>query len=243
MIQINLLPDIKKEFIRAQKARNDIISICIFIIIGCVALLGLLFFYINAVQRGQDWLVSKSISDTHKDLKKVDELEKYLTVQSQLSALPSLHEQKSIYSRMFAYLPVLNPAPPNNVGIGKLYIDESNTSVTLTGSATNFPAVNVFKNSLENASLTYKQSAGQAGDSEEVKEKLFSEVLTSEVGISQADTGGRVVRFTITMTYNPMAFSNTVTDAAAQVPVLNATNSVQQSPGLFSGNVEEKPEE
>lgn len=235
MIQLNLLPDVKREYIEAQRSRNTAITICIMVMLGSLAVIALLFVYLNVIQRGQNFLVDRSIDENSAKLQKVEEIDKYLTVQNQLIALPDLHNAKTVYSRLFAYLPVLNPAPPNNVALSKVTIDEEMKTISIEGSAANFAAVNTFKNTLDNAKLQYRSAI--EGDNETKEEAIFSNITTSEVGISEAERGASVVRFKASLSYSEQAFANTITDAIIKVPSLNATNSVQHSPGkIFGGN-------
>ena len=115
MIQLNLLPDLKKDFIKSQKTKGLVISISIIITICSFGLSALLFVYVNFLQQVQINLVTDSIEEKETKLESITDIDKYLTIQAQLSALPELHNGKGSYDRLFDYLSVINPGSPNNV--------------------------------------------------------------------------------------------------------------------------------
>lgn len=235
MIQLNLLPDVKKEFLKAQRTRNVVISgsiVTMIVAAGIVALLGV---FVYGVQLGDGILVDNAIKDKSAQLKKVDELDKYLTIQAQLAALPTLHDSKPIYSRFFDFLPKLNPAAPNNIKISKAVISTADGTIIIEGSGSNYAAVNTFQDTLKNAEVTYA-----IDDGESVTEKLFDEVTVGQVGLSESSGGQRVVTFNVTLTYNQYAFNATAVNLNVTVPSLETTDSAQEAPrGLFGNNPEQ----
>src|SRR5689334_10754914 len=110
MIQLNLLPDLKKEFIRAQKNKSLVISSSILVTLGALGLSALLFVYVTFAQQVQISLVTDDISKKADELSKVKDINKYLTIQNQLSSIGQLHNDKGIYSRLFDFFNVLNPS-------------------------------------------------------------------------------------------------------------------------------------
>ncbi|MCA9330144.1 hypothetical protein KDA11_05830, partial [Candidatus Saccharibacteria bacterium] len=123
MIELNLLPDVKQEFVRSQRLSR---KITIIMIITSIAAIGVVIFFaftVYVVQAATNGLLDGSIKDRAEKLQKTDNLARNLTIQNQLKTLPELHDQKQIYSRLFTYLPILNPAQPNTVKISKLDIN------------------------------------------------------------------------------------------------------------------------
>lgn len=228
MIQLNLLPDIKKEFINAQKTRALVMSSSILVTIVAVGLAVLMFVYVTFLQQLQITLATNDIKDKEKQLNSVQDLSKYLTVQNQLAALPELHANKGIYSRLLSFLPVLNPNAPNNVTLTKLQLVSLDKQVNFTGSTASFESLNVFVDTLRNAEVTYKDSSSQ-----QQKSKMFETVTVQSSNIDKLN-GKSSVSFTVIAQYVEPAFDAHNTDVTASVPNIKTSQSVTESPKLFS---------
>jgi hypothetical protein len=234
MIQLNLLPDLKKEYIKAQKTKSFVISTSILVTIGAVGLSVLLFIYVTFVQQLQINLATDDIKRKETELKGIQDVDKYLTVQAQLAALPDLHNGKGSYDRLFSFLNVLNPSAPNNINLSNLQLESETRTMTLTGTTGNFETLNVFVDTLKNAEASYK--AG--GEGEAITEKMFEQALIMSSGFSRVD-GKNLVSFTIKTVYAPSMFDVQNTDVTAKVPSITTTQSVTQSPQagqLFNSN-------
>ena len=230
MIQLNLLPDLKKAFLHAQRARNRVIG---FAILGCVIAVGataLAAFYVYAVQTVQINLVNGDIKKKTSDLQNTKDIDKYLTIQNQLAALPDLHGKKNVYSRFFGFLPVLNPGAPNNVTLTNFEVGDTDTLITFIGKAPTFESLNVFKDTLAHATVTYQLS----GSSDKTTENLLSDVTVESSGLGQ-DGANKVVSFTIKAHYNQAALKVGSTSVAVSVP--NIQTSANQTPSVvFEGS-------
>jgi hypothetical protein len=225
MIQLNLLPDLKKEFINAQKAKGAVISMSILVTLGALGLSALLFVYVTFVQQLQINLASENIKRELQELKNVQDVDKYLTIQNQLKSLPDLHSTKGINSRLFSFLGVLNPSAPNNVNLSSLQMVNPDKSIIFTGTTANFETLNVFVDTLKNAQVTYK--VGGQGDP--VSEKIFNLVLIQNSGLAKVGAQSSV-SFTVKGIFRESVFSASNTDVVASVPNITTTPSVTQSP-------------
>ncbi len=230
MIELNLLPDVKQEFVHAQRLRRKIISIMILLIIISVGVVALIAFNLYVVQSVHERIVDGDIKNHTKQLKEQDNLTRDLTVQNQLAALSDLHKDKSIYSRLFDYLLVLNPKAPNNIKISQLKVDSETTTITIDGSAMNYKAVGVFKDTLENATLTTSQGS---------ENKVFTDVQLSDVGLGQNSFGANITTFKFILTYSDEAFARDTQNATVRVPDKNTTPSSQDSSVFGNANREE----
>jgi hypothetical protein len=234
MIQLNLLPDLKKEYIKAQKTKSFVISTSILVTIGAVGLSALLFIYVTFVQQLQINLATDDIKRKETELKAITDVDKYLTVQAQLAALPDLHNGKGSYDRLFNFLNVLNPSAPNNINLSTLQLESEARTMILTGTTGNFETLNVFADTLKNAEISYK--VGGQGDA--ITEKMFEQTLIMSSGFSRVE-GKNLVSFTIKTVYTPAVFNVQNTDVTAKVPSITTTQSVTQSPQagqLFNSN-------
>lgn len=228
MIQLNLLPDIKKEYINAQKTRALVMSSSILVTIVAVGLAVLMFIYVTFLQQLQITLATNDIKEKEKQVNSVTDLSKYLTIQNQLAALPELHANKGVYSRLLSFLPVLNPNAPNNVTLTKLQLVALDKQVNFTGSTASFESLNVFVDTLRNAEVSYKDQS-----SEQQKSKMFESVMVQSSNIDKLN-GKSTVSFTVIAQYVEPAFDAHNTDVTASVPNIKTSQSVTESPKLFS---------
>jgi len=115
MIEINLIPDVKQELIRAQRIRSNVIAGSVFIGIVSIAVVTLLAVYVFTVQAVRSGLADASIKQGSNELANVEDLSKTLTIQNQLTKISALNENKKIDSRIFDLLTAIIPPAPNNV--------------------------------------------------------------------------------------------------------------------------------
>lgn len=231
MIQLNLLPDLKKEFIKSQKTKGVVISASILVTIGAVGLSVLLFVYVTFLQQLQINLATDDIKQKESQLSSVTDVNKYLTIQAQLAALPDLHNGKGSYSRLFDFLGIVNPGPPNNASLSNLQLSTLEKTITVSGTTASFETLNVFVDTLKHAEITYKKN----GQGETITEKMFTQALVQTSGLAHVGANN-VVSFSIKTVYNPSVFDVQNTNVTAKVPNITTTQSITQSPQqLFNG--------
>jgi Tfp pilus assembly protein PilN len=229
MIQLNLLPDIKKEFINAQKTRALVMSASIVVTLVAVGLSVLFFVYVTFLQQLQITLATNDIKSKEQQLSNVQDLSKYLTIQNQLAALPDLHAGKGVYSRLLNFLPVLSPNSPSNISLTRLQLAGADEQITFTGMTGSFESLNVFVDTLQNAQATYKDS-----DSQQQTTKMFKSVIVQNSAIDKSNGKSGVV-FTVLAGYVDAVFDAHNTDMTASVPNIKTSQSVTGSPKLFNG--------
>lgn len=225
MIQLNLLPDLKKEFIKAQKSKSVIIGASIMVTLGAIGISALLFVYVTFVQQVQINWATDEINKKSNELKNIPDINKYLTIQNQLGKLPELHEGKGAYSRLFGFMNILNPAAPNNVSLASLQLVTEETSIIFTGNTTNFETFNIFVDTLKNAEISYKEN----GAAEAKTEKMFDVVMVQSSGLSKSGNQ-TVVAFTVQAAYKESVFDVRNTEATVKVPNITTTGSVTEAP-------------
>lgn len=237
MVELNLLPDIKKEFLRAQRTRNLVISGAIMtsIIAG-----GFVVILASTVYVGQQAIkkkLSDDITTSQRNLEAKPEINKYLAIQGQLTAIDKVSSSRSQYARLLDFLPLLNPAPPSNVSLTNAMLTKADNSLVMDGEASTFEAVNNFRYTLENAKLQYKVG-GQPTET-----NLFSDVKIDRPAIATNEGGKTRASFKLTLTFAPEAFDMATTDIKISVPKLTTSNSDQNAPkeSLFNGGTTGEP--
>lgn len=212
MIQFNLLPDVKLEYVKAQRTKHTVISAAMIAAGSAFVIFLLLFLTVNVVQK-------KSMSDLNTDIKKYNtqlkntpDLDKILTIQSQLSTLPSLHAGKAAAGRTFTFIQQLTPA---NVTLSDFTADYSANTLTITGQSNNLDKVNTLVDTLKFTKYADKNVSGQTA---------FSSVVLSQ--FTRAASG---TTFTITLNYAPAIFDNAA-EVTLSVPNTISTRSVVEQP-------------
>lgn len=197
MAQFNLLPDVKLEFIKTRRQKHMITTMSILAMAVCVGLLLLSFIVANVVQKQMLNKANNDIKSRTKTLRDVKDINKVLTVQSQLNTLPGLHDKKQITSRVFDYLAQVTPA---QVSLNKLTVDHTLSTLSVSGVSPSIDIVRVYADTLKRTSFQVKGS--------DTSEKAFSEVVLSSFGKADA-TDATGTTFTLTMKFSPQLFSPT----------------------------------
>lgn len=209
MIEINLIPDVKLELLRAQRTRSAVISgsiITSFIAMGVVVLL---LVYIFGVQLARGLVLDDQITTKGDELSQVEDLSKILTIQNQLETISDLNDTKNMTSRMFAVVSAITPPEQNPVTFSQITISPASSStassktttaakggqVHLEGQTTGYDSMEVFKKIIENTIFTYTQ-----GDETQTA-KLASNINTSDMSYGEDADGKKVLRFTLTFDY------------------------------------------
>jgi Tfp pilus assembly protein PilN len=202
MIEINLVPDVKQELIKAQRVRSTVVSVAIFVAIASAGLVTLLAIYVYGVQTVRSAVADDSIQKGSAQLSSIEDLSKTLTIQNQLTKISSLHDKSKIDSRIFDVLSAIIPPAPNDVKISNLTIDASTGVITIEGQASNsYAAVELFRKTIEGAQVKFTTD----GNDQEVA--LASDVNTGDTSYGEDSSGAKVLRFTISFSYDDALFS------------------------------------
>jgi Tfp pilus assembly protein PilN len=207
MIEINLVPDVKQELIRARMVRSAVISGAIIAIIAAAALVVVLAIYVFGVQTVRNAVADASIKSGSDKLAKVDDLSKVLTIQNQLTKMSALNNDKKINSRVFDLLQAIIPPSPNEVQVSNLTVDATAGSITFEGQTPSYPSLEAFKKTIGAANVRFKNTDGKQTDV-----VLASSLSISNVSYGEDATGAKVLRFTVSFTYAPELFSPATTD-------------------------------
>ncbi len=227
MIEINLVPDVKQELIRAQRTRSAVITVAILIGIVAVAIVTLLAIYVFGVQAVRSGLSDTAIKQGSSKLAGVEDLSKTLTIQNQLTKITTLNSEKNIDSRLFDMLTAIIPPTPNDVQISTLSLDASTSTITLEGQAPNgFSATDVFKKTLGAAKVKFTNDQGD----QEVA--LASNISISNTSYGEDSSGQKVLRFTLSFEYAPDFFAPASKNAT--VLITNIGNATDSSLGIPS---------
>ena len=195
MIEINLLPNVKRELLKTRAMRNRVISISFLVggaSIAAVVVLALIFgsqIAAEAVQNGV-------IKDRNDKLMAVEDLNKVVTIQHQLTKINEQHSGKKINSRVFDVVTAVNPVAPNNVGFSDIKVNPESKTITLEGSAVNgYSALETLKKTI----LNTKVQTTDGDKSSEVS--LTKEIKDGDTSFGENSEGKKVLQFSFSFEY------------------------------------------
>jgi hypothetical protein len=232
MIQLNLLPDVKMEYIKAQRSRRLVTTVSVLASVGAIVLLGGLL-SVGALQKKHINDVNKDIVSSRKNLEKKPQINKILTVQNQLESLPGLHSTKPSASRMFEYL---NSVTPSDISLGSLDIDFINYEINITGSAPSLAGVNKYIDTLKFTTFTSEESSAEAPSAESSpgdKLPAFSNVVLTGFSLGTDTQQSSKATYIITLSYDPLIFDITKTVKLSVPNRITTRSAISQPTELF----------
>ncbi len=189
-IQLNLLPDVKAQYIKSERTRRTAIVISLIVIVASFGLVALMASVVYGAQKLALASSNKKIDQLSKELKSTKDIEKMLTVQSQLGTLDQLHNSKTVNSRLFAYLTQI---VPSNVQLSSVKVNLEDNTATLTGTTDSLQSNNVFVDTLKFTKYQLEGSQEQP--------QAFNDVVLTSFGRDEKGAS-----FTIDLSYDPALF-------------------------------------
>jgi len=216
MIQFNLLPEVKLEYIKTQRIKHFVVSISVLAAAASIAIFVVLVLTVDVWQKKTISDFSADIITTSNELRSTPDLNKVLTVQSQLGSLGTLHDTKPAVARLFGYL---SQVTPTTATISDITADFTANTLSINGNAPSLDAVNTFTDGLK---FTKYQVNGQ-GD----KASAFSNVVLSSFGRTNEGAS-----YTITLNFDAQIFSN-ANNIKLLVPNIVTTRSIIEQPSVL----------
>lgn len=218
MIQFNLLPDVKLEYLKAERTRQTVITASVIVTLVSLGIFAS-FMATNLYQKRHISDLSNTIASEKAKLEGKSQINKILTIQNQLQSLTALHDAKPAASKVFTYL---NQVTPDKiVSISSLTIDFTKGTLDVTGTADSLAAVNQYIDTLK---FTTYQVKG--GSSTGTASKAFTNVvMTSFSYTTPGASGGATAApasYTLDFSYDPTIFDNTK-DVTLNVPANTTT--------------------
>lgn len=204
MIQFNLLPDVKLQYIKARRTQHMMTLISLAVIAVSLVVFVLMFTTVNIVQKKSLSDLKDDIQTSSKKLKDTKDLNQILTIQNQLNTLGGLHNDKVVASRLFTFL---SQVTPEKASLNKLNVDFTANTLTVSGKAPSLDVVNTLTDTLK--ATTYLTSKAKESDT---PAKAFSSVVLSSFG---RDSTGAI--YTVTLNFDPIIFDN-ADDVTLTVP-------------------------
>lgn len=170
--EINLVPDIKDEFIKALKFRNLVFFICIVVASGSLIAI-LVFISISGGQQGIITAKKNTVDALYQKITDYRDLNDFLTIKDQLGNITAITENKTMASRTFGILSAIIPTGADYINISELSIDLSNANPTFnieaqanagTAPFIDYNILDSFKKSLQYIRYDYGDYIDKNGD-------------------------------------------------------------------------------
>ena len=195
MIEINLLPNVKRELLKTRAMRNRVISIS-FLVGGASIAAVVVLALILGSQIAAEAVQSGVIKDRNDKLMAVEDLNKVVTIQHQLTKINEQHSGKKINSRIFDVVTAVNPVAPNNVSFSDIKVNPESKTITLEGSAVNgYSALETLKKTI----LNTKVQTTDGDKSSEVS--LTKEIKNGDTSFGENSEGKKVLQFSFSFEY------------------------------------------
>lgn len=199
MAQLNLLPDVKLQYIHAKQRKRLVIGLSVGVSAFFLALFIFLLLFVRVGQKQHLKALDKDITQATAELKSKQDLDKILTIQNQLNSLPGLHDKKIISSRLVDYLA---QTTPTQATISDVTADFADNKLVIEGNADALSTVNKFADTLK---FTDYKTAGD--DSKQGK--AFSNVVLKNFSVGSTGRQGQGgVSYEIELSFDPIIFSN-----------------------------------
>lgn len=192
MIQFNLLPDVKQQYIRSQAIKRLVVTISFIAGVAALAILLLALSSVYIVQKKSIHDLGTIIRAKSASLKNTQNITEILTVQGQLNTLSTLHQQEPAASRLFGFLSQLTPTQAT---ISDLKVDYTQNTMTISGNAPGLDVVNTFIDGLKFTTYTVQGST--------TPQSAFSTVV-----LASFSRNAKSATYTITFGFDPTIFNN-----------------------------------
>jgi Tfp pilus assembly protein PilN len=194
MIEFNLLPDVKLEYLNARRLKRVVISFSVIIGASALGLFILLLLFVDVAQKVKLNKLNNNINTTSAQLKNNNNLNSILTIQNQLKTLPTIESKTPQVSRLSGYLAEIMPA---NATVSNLSADFQANTMNISGSADSLATVNQLVDTLKFA--TYSDSSSS-------NNQAFSAVVLTSFGYG-GGSGTAKASYAINLSFDPKLFS------------------------------------
>jgi hypothetical protein len=247
MLEINLIPDVKKELLKAQRMRN-LVTFASIVVAGFSIGVIILMSMVLAGQKITMDINKSNIDNKFKTLKNIPDGDRAATLRNQLNAIDKVRNSSPDTSRLLGQIITsIRTTGSKEITYSSVQLDPKNNLVTVEASSTNkFPALESFQKTIRETYIMYRKehkSTGCTFDSAKdnkdgcILEKLAvdDKVNVTDVSIGDDEDGKSVLRFKISFKLNPNALKFSSKDFSVKSPSQkDVTDSKTQIPdGIF----------
>ena len=229
MIQFNLLPDVKLNYVKTKRLKHTIILISIIVSGVSLAILILLFTLVDVVQKNNLASLNTKINNGVSTVQATPHLNDILTLQSQLEQINTLHKNEVVANRLIGIVGQITPVNANINQVSVSFVATTGSKsipnqITLTGTAPDLQTLSEFVDIMK--LCTYQTSTNST------PKLAFTDVTTGNISYSPTGT----TSVSITATFDPILFAQpTTTNITFNIPSDSITHSTAvESQDLFA---------
>lgn len=209
MIQFNLLPDIKLEYIRAKRMKRIVITTSFALVAVSLVILGILASFVFFGQKGHIDNLTEDIARTESDINEIPQVDRMLTVQNQLNTINGLHADKPVSSRFFTYIERLTPA---DISINSVELSFDDNTMVITGEADSLATVNKFVDTFKFTEYIVRDDDEDFEEVELIDNEDTAEVnpvnAFSSVVLDTFNRENNQASYSIELEYDPVIFDS-----------------------------------
>lgn len=162
-IEVNLLPDVKLEYLKTRVARTRVTTVAILVTVASLAitaLIGITVFIVQPASIASFDSKIKSQFETYKSYNGVDQI---ITIQNQLSKIDNMHQEKPISSRLFNMIVSVIDGSGKSVQVSKMEYNRELSSIVMEGqSRDGFVGIEALGKSIQDTKIIYVDDAGNS---------------------------------------------------------------------------------
>lgn len=205
MIQFNLLPDVKLEYVKAKRNKRLVISVAVMVMVVCVILIALIASAVYGVQRAHISNIDEDIAEYTNAIEEIEDINRILTVQNQLNTINGLHEDKPVVSRLFNYIETITPS---NVSINQIEVSFENSTMTISGEADTLATVNKYVDTIKFTNYAIGENDEEETDNQPNGDEPSNNAAFSDVVLDSFGRTNDEVSYTIELSFDPIIFDS-----------------------------------
>lgn len=230
MIQINLIPDVKRDLLRAQLMRNLVIVISA-VVAGASALAVVMILGVIGTQNLLIGSKDKEIETKFSELQKIQDVDATVILQSQLSEIDKIRSASPEMSRLLRQVAVaIKTTGSKEVQFTSIKYEPTTYTVTIDGQSDNgYAALEALQKTIKETKILYRTEAkGENCSYENAKDEKDGCVLAdlledNNVNVLQQsygdnDAGGKRLNFSISFVVNRDALAFASKDLSIKSP-------------------------
>lgn len=222
IVEINLLPDIKRELVRTQIMQSRVITVSILVSLSAAAVVVILALTAFLGQGVKLLSLDNNIKDEFTKYEQYPGVDQIITIQNQLANIDATHRDKPITSRLMTVVVSMVKGSNDSVKLSKISFDQSSQTITLEGqSKDTYVGLERFKKAI--LATTFEHvSQNQNEDEDDAPHEpdfVTNEVLEMETpGLTDDPSGDKVLVFKISFVVHNDLFTNSYNEVVVKGP-------------------------
>lgn len=174
MIQFNLLPNVKLEYVKAKRIKRITMLVAGAIAAASLCILIILFTVVQLQMKNSRDL-SGDIKRESDKLQGTQDIASILTIQNQLKSLSTLHPLKPAAPRLLDYI---QQTTPRGVTISNVDVDFETSTLTVQGEAASISQINTYVDTIKFTTFSVVNDEGSSDPVNAFKDVVLTSIST-----------------------------------------------------------------